>query len=104
MSYDEIIEGLIDLLRQHKEGVRGSIGQEPNKGDLFKLFSSASKEGFLDRSAGTNNLRADAMADTLVDIAPELVDSSAHNTTWSELYTFWREWTYAWTHADERRR
>jgi hypothetical protein len=40
-KHDEIVEGVITLLRQHQDNLRGSFHQEPYKGDFFKLFAAA---------------------------------------------------------------
>jgi hypothetical protein len=47
MDREEIIEGIITYLRQHKNNLRGSIHQEPYKGDFFKLFAAAFNAGYL---------------------------------------------------------
>ncbi len=41
MERSEIIDGVVDLLRLHNDGLRGTIHQEPYKGDFFKLFAAA---------------------------------------------------------------
>lgn len=96
MSKEAIVQAIEDLLRQHKDGLRGSVHQEPYKGDIFRQFSAAYNEGLLDRSiASADYLSADVLADILVSRAPDLL---IHNAL-REIQTFWLEWTYAWHHA-----
>ncbi len=41
MTQEEIIKALIVLLDGHRTGPRGSLQQEPYKGDFFELFVQA---------------------------------------------------------------
>ena len=97
MTHEEIIEGVIKLLRAHKDGLRGSIHQDPYKSDFFKLFAAAWNAGLIECSGRLNYLSADALTDIVVSRAPELVDDA----TWDNLRRFWQEWTYAWKHRSE---
>jgi len=97
MTKNEIVEQIIVLLRNHKEGRSGSIHQDPYKHDFFALFA----EAYNAEMVGSDNvLYADALADAIIERAPEL----AEGLTWQILHRFWAEWTYAWDHAGERRR
>lgn len=98
MSRDEIIDGVIQLLRDHKEGHRGSIHQEPYKRDFFALFAEAYNAGMMG-GRSDDVLSADALATSITERAPELVE----DRTWEALYRFWLEWTYAWRHIPQRR-
>jgi hypothetical protein len=100
MIRDQIVDGIIELLRQHQNKLRGTIHQEPYKGDFFGLFASAFNAGLLDRSQRVY-LSADALTDIIVTRAPEVVDSKTPYTTWSNFRDFWREWDYAWSRTDQ---
>src|SRR4051794_21757140 len=41
VNREEILDRIVLLLRQHNEGLRGTIHQEPYKGDFFELFAAA---------------------------------------------------------------
>ena len=45
MQAEEILDALEEYLRQYVGGTRGLAWQEPYKGDLFKLFIQAYKQG-----------------------------------------------------------
>jgi hypothetical protein len=95
MTKDEIVDGVIELLRQHKEGLRGSIHQDPYKDDMFALFADAFNGGMM--RGHEDVLCADALVNLITVRAPDLCEGEA----WRTLYTFWAEWTYAWQHAGE---
>lgn len=92
MNRTDLIESIVKLLEQHKNGMRGSIHQEPYKSDFFQIFSCAFNAGFIDSPNQSDYLSADALADTINSRAPELFDCES----WHDLYRFWSEWTYAW--------
>jgi hypothetical protein len=99
MTKDEIILTMIQFLDQHYEGkLRGSMHQEPYKGDLFKLFVEAYNNGYIHDSS--QPLTAGALPDTIV---PKWFTSDEKaNAKRTELLTtlssFWSEWQYAWDH------
>ena len=93
MMRNEILEKVILLLRQHKDGSRGSIHQEPWKADFFMIFAEAYNAGMMHGTDGL--LTADALTASVTDRAPEL----AEGQTWEALHRFWSDWTYAWAHA-----
>jgi len=95
MTREEVLDKIERLLRLSKDGTRGSIDHEPNKGDLFRLFAAAFNSGLIDSSGQSGNLQADTLANTLANRAPELTDQVA----WQTLYSFWSAWTYAWQQA-----
>ena len=95
MTRDEIVDQIGELIRQHKEGLRGSIHQEPYKGDLFRLFAEAFNAGLIIRSS--QHLLADALADVLSERYPKIVDSQP----FQDLRTMWRDWAYACRHVDQ---
>ena len=93
MSREETIRQIERLLREHKDGLRGSPHQEPYKGDFFSIFASAFNSGLLDSSS----LGVDALADVLLARAPDLLK----HESWEAFRTFWSEWRYAWNHAHQ---
>jgi hypothetical protein len=100
MDRNEIVDTLGELLRQHKDGLRGSIHQEPYRGDLFKLFAEAFNQGLITTPSQPGYLSADALSDTLSERVPEILDSQPFR----DLHTMWGEWTYAWRHIDQLQR
>jgi hypothetical protein len=98
MTKDEIVEGVIKLLRDHRSGMRGTIHQEPYTHDFFELFAKAYNAGMM--SGSENVLYADALTSIVAARAPELMEGP----DWESLRQFWRDWTYAWNHAAERDR
>ncbi len=101
MERSEIIDGVVDLLRLHNDGLRGTIHQEPYKGDFFKLFAAAFNAGLIESPAAkAGYLSADALASALGDRAPEIPT----NQTYYDLLTFWKEWTYAWHRCADLKR
>jgi hypothetical protein len=97
MTRDEIVDGVGGFIRQHKDGLRGSIHQEPYKGDLFRFFADAFNQGLISGPSQPGYLSADALADTLGERVPEIVGSKP----FQELHAMWGEWTYAWRHVDQ---
>lgn len=99
MTQEEIVRELVNYLEQHLSGVRGSMDQEPYKGDFFRLFKEAFQQGYFD--SGRPILTAGALIDILAtrwltgdsqdELKEELIDS---------LYTKWAEWRYAWEHYE----
>ena len=99
MNRDELVDQLITLLRQHKAEQRGSIHQEPYKGDFFRLFAVAYNAGMM-RSDAPKSARADALIVPFVSRAPELIEGPV----WETFHQFWSDWTYAWDHANQIKR
>jgi len=97
-SRNEIVDDVIELLRQHNENRRGYIHQEPYKADFFRLFAAAFNGGMMNRF--DDCLYADALGDSIADRAPDVLGTK----TWDELYSMWGAWTYAWKQADQLHR
>jgi len=95
MTREEVLNQIEELLRQSRDGARGSVDHEPNKGDLFRLFAAAFNSGLIDPPGQPDNLHADELVNTLASRAPELTDHVALHT----LYSLWSAWTYAWQQA-----
>jgi len=100
MDREQIVRALADLLDQHRNGLRGSMHQEPYKGDFFRLFAAAFNAGLIEEPGQTGYLSADALSDVLTDRFPETVESEE----FSILHSFWGEWTYAWRRRNEIQR
>jgi hypothetical protein len=99
MTKDEIVDEVISLLRDHKAGRRGSIHQDPDKHDFFRLFATAYNAGMM-KSGSPDFLRADALTEMIATRAPELVEGEV----WQGLYGLCFAWTYTWDHGSELRR
>jgi hypothetical protein len=92
MNRAEIIDKLALLLRQHHEGLRGHIGQEPYKGDIFQLFTAACELDLFDYGQ-----HRPMFADAIIEVIVERATPDAKPTKITEaFYTMWSEWTYAW--------
>jgi hypothetical protein len=98
MTKSEIVDRVMELLQQHKSGLRGSIHQDPYKHDFFELFAAAYNAGMM-KERSQIILYADALSDAVVERAPELTETPV----WDNLRQFWSEWTYAWDHSAERK-
>lgn len=99
MNKEEIIDSILRLLRLHKDGLRGSIHQDPYKSDLFQQFSIAFNEGYLAHSANANFLSAEVLREAIAARDPDLLK---HDLLPS-LHSFWNEWAYAWNHLNLRK-
>ena len=95
MNAEEIIAEVIAFLNSSLPGRGvGNMGQEPYRGDLFKLFGEAYNNGYMNRDARPY-LSADGLRDIIVarwqdgtqEQRDELID---------RLCTMWQEWRYAW--------
>jgi hypothetical protein len=90
MGRDEIIGGVIHLLRRHKDV--GSVHQEPYKGDFFKFFTAAFNTGLIASPQPPVNLSADTLFSVIAERDPDVPDYKIFQI----VRTFWEEWTYAW--------
>jgi hypothetical protein len=100
VDHDQIVQEIIVLLRQHIDGLRGSVHQEPYKGDFFRLFAAAFNGGLIEGPGRSDYLSADALTDVLAARSPEVLEGDA----FPNLHTFWQEWTYAWRRRGEIQR
>ncbi len=64
MQSEEILDALEEYLGQYVGGTRGFAWQDPYRGDLFKLFLQAYKQGYVS-SAGTGSLTGTAIQNAL---------------------------------------
>jgi hypothetical protein len=65
MQSDEILDALEKYLGQYVGGTRRLAWEDPYRGDLFKLFLQASKQGHA-QSAGPAPLTGGAIRDELI--------------------------------------
>jgi hypothetical protein len=65
MQAEEILDALEEYLGQYVGGTRGLAWQAPYKGDLFKLFLQAYKQGYV-QSTGPAPLTSSAIRDELI--------------------------------------
>ncbi len=100
MTPEKIIEEIIDCLDSHLKGGRGYIGQEPYKGDFFKLFKEAYRNGYFEDST-SQRLTGDALRDILKERwLKEDGKNDERMKLMERLFTMWNEWRYAWDHYD----
>ena len=101
MTQEEIIERLIELLDQHLKDVRGYIGQEPYKGDFFKLFKEAYRNRYFDVQADPL-LTGDSLRDIVVArwFTGEDAEDERRQQLMDQLFPKWDEWRYAWDHYE----
>lgn len=94
MKQEEILDKIIEYLREHLESRRGYIGQDPYKSDFFELFREAYKNDYFDFSS-TPRLTGDAIMDILKE---RWIDSSNNEKEelLKEFCNKWDEWKYAW--------
>lgn len=96
MTHSEIVDALIQYLRETREGrVRGIMGQEPYKGDFFRIFSLAYRQGLTSHETAPSHqlLTGDALRQTIIERAPDLAQGG---NELSSLISLWHEWCYAW--------
>ncbi len=101
MDYEQIIQKVQSLLELHIKQ-DAYIGQEPYKGDFFKVFKDAYRGGYCGRQRPRQLLTADALTDI---INTRWESESDHEEERKQkvlgtLNTMWREWIYAWDHYD----
>ena len=102
MTPDEIIKRIIDYLDGHLGGSRGSMHQEPYKGDFFKLFREAYDNGYFDESSRPG-LRGDALREKIIErwfTGGDATDEKRWELM-NEFSVTWDEWRYAWDQRDD---
>ncbi|HEU0048476.1 MAG: hypothetical protein E6J54_04305 [Deltaproteobacteria bacterium] len=96
MTQNEIIDTLVEYLDQHLKEIRGHIGRDPYKGDIFKLFADAYRSGYFDDSSRPG-LGADALCDILqVRWLANREHEEKRKHLLDQLLPMWREWQYGW--------
>ncbi len=105
MDYEQIIQKVQSLLELHIKQ-DAYIGQEPYKGDFFKVFKEAYRGGYCDSDRARppgQLLTADALTEV---INTRWESKSDHEEKRKQkvlgtLNTMWQEWIYAWDHYDQ---
>ena len=97
MKQEDIIKEVQKLLELHFLGTLGYMGQEPYKGDFFKLFKEAYQAGFCDTSSN-QTLTGDAFRSILVArwFSGDKNDDAKKEKLLDQLFSMWDEWRYAW--------
>lgn len=93
---DEIERELLKLLDMHVKGVRGHIGQDPNRNDFFKLCRRAYKGGAM-KIGKVPSLTTDALRDSLEEMWLDNLDKEDRpqaKEILDDLLRRWREWVY----------
>ena len=103
MTQEEIIERFIAYMNQHLKDVRGYIGQEPYKGDFFKLFKEAYLNNYFDVSAHPR-LTGDSLSDIVITrgFTEDEEENKKREHLMHQLLPMWDEWRYAWDHYDDK--
>ncbi len=102
MTQDEIINQIVEYLDQHLHGMRGAMGQEPYKGDFFKLFKEAYRGGYFDVTSSPR-LTGDGLIDLIkVRWTTGGDEEVSRRAQWMhQLLPMWNEWRYAWDRHGE---
>ncbi len=98
---EDVLKEVVELLEQHRRGSRGSMHQEPYKGDIFKVFARAYNGGLL-VDEERRHLRGDALYQAIIERRPVADDDTKKQQLLEQLDTMWREWTYAWERCDRQ--
>jgi hypothetical protein len=100
MQSEEILDALEEYLGQYVGGTRGFAWQDPYRGDLFKLFLQAYKQGYVS-SAGTGSLTGTAIQNAL-STRFQPVDPSPDQLSFLEqIAILWDAWGYALDRSKE---
>jgi hypothetical protein len=94
MQSEEILDALEEYLGQYVGGTRGLAWQDPYRGDLFKLFLQAYKQGYV-QSAGPAPLTGSAIRDELLARAEPTTPSADQHTFLDQIVILWDAWSYA---------
>jgi hypothetical protein len=94
MQAEEILDALEEYLRQYVGGTRGLAWQEPYKGDLFKLFLQAYKQGYV-QSTGPAPLIGSAIQEELMARYQPESPSPEQLAFLEQIVILWDAWSYA---------
>jgi hypothetical protein len=94
MQAEEILDALDEYLRQYSGHTRGLAWQEPYKGDLFKLFLQAYKQGYV-QSTGPAPLIGSAIRDELMARYQPQNSSPEQREFLDQIVILWDAWSYA---------
>lgn len=94
MQAEEILDALEEYLGQYVGGTRGLAWQAPYKGDLFKLFLQAYKQGYV-QSIGPAPLTGSAIRDELIARYQPQNPSQEQIEFLDQIVILWDAWSYA---------
>jgi hypothetical protein len=94
MESEEILDALEEYLRQYVGGTHGLAWQEPYKGDLWKLFMQAYKQGYV-QSAGPAPLTGSVIRDELMERYQPVSASPDQLAFLEQIVILWDAWSYA---------
>jgi hypothetical protein len=94
MESEEILDALEEYLRQYVGGTRGLAWQDPYKGDLFKLFLQAYKQGYAHATAPAP-LTGSTIRDELIARYQPVSPSQAQLEFLDQIVILWDAWSYA---------
>jgi hypothetical protein len=94
MQSDEILDALEEYLGQYVGGTRRLAWEDPYRGDRFKLFMQAYKQGYA-QSTGPAPLTGSAIRDELIVRAEPTLPSQDQREFLDQIVILWDAWTYA---------
>jgi hypothetical protein len=94
MQSDEILDALEEYLGQYVGGTRKLAWEDPYRGDLFKLFMQAYKQGYV-QSGTADALTGSAIRDELIARAEPTPPSTDQREFLDQIVILWDAWTYA---------
>jgi hypothetical protein len=94
MQSEEILDALEEYLGQYVGGTRGLAWQDPYRGDLFKLFLQAYKQGYV-QSAGPAPLTGSAIRDELLARSQPTHPSQGQRDFLDQIVILLDAWSYA---------
>jgi hypothetical protein len=94
MESEEILDALEEYLRQYVGSTRAMAWQEPYKGDLWKLFMQAYKQGYV-QSAGPSPLDGSVIRNTLMTRYQPVSASPDQLEFLEQIVILWDAWSYA---------
>ena len=94
MQADEILDALEEYLRQYVGRTREFAWQAPYRGDLFKLFMQAYKQGYV-QSAGPAPLTGSAIREELMARYQPQNPPQEQVEFLDQIVILWDAWSYA---------
>jgi hypothetical protein len=94
MESEEILDTLEEYLRQYVGGTRGLAWQDPYRGDLFKLFMQAYKQGYAHATAPAS-LTGSTIRDEMIARYQPMNPSQELRQFLDQIVILWDAWSYA---------
>jgi hypothetical protein len=94
MESEEILDALEEYLRQYVGRTRGLAWQDPYKGDLWKLFMQAYKQGYAHATAPAPLTGSSIREELLARYQPE-PPSQEQLEFLEQIVILWDAWSYA---------